>query len=186
MKGKKMPTGDTQRIRIALIKLSRGGKEVTNADLATALDMVFNNEKQTLYRTLRAFHKRGEIEKKRRGVYKYIGKTSKPQLQQIMWRALRARKTIEIDDLIEIAGASRAYIKEFLRMLVKREIVRLIRIGKKYKYQIINDPVIMPEDTDNAKKLRKLRQQKKAEALAALKEAESSIKKAKEIINNSD
>lgn len=181
-----MAKGDAQRIRAALIELGSGGKEVTNAQLAAALDMVFNAEKQMLYRTLRAFHKRGEIEKVSRGIYKYIGKTDKPQLQQIMWRALRARKTVTIDDLIEIAGASREYTKEFLRMLVKREIIRRIRIGKKYKYQLINDPVVMPEDTDNAKKLRKLRQQKRVEALAALEEAESAIRKAKKVINNCD
>lgn len=181
-----MAKGDAQRIRVALIELSRGGKEVATADIAIALDMVFNNEKQVLYRTLRVFLKRGEIEKKQSGVYRYIGKTEKPQLQQIMWRVLRARKTITVDDLIEIAGASREYIKEFLRMLVKREILRRIRVGARFKYQLINDPVVMPEDTDNAKKLRKLRNKKKAEALAALKEAESAIMIAKKAIKDCD
>lgn len=178
-----MARGDAQKIRNALIDLSFGGRVVTNAQIADALDMVFDNEKQVLYRTLRDFIKFGEIEKVNRGVYKYIGKTSKPQLQQIMWRALRARKTVTVDDLIEFSNASREYVKNWLRMLTKREIVRRTRNGNKWKYQLINDPVIMPLDEEKTEQ-RKIRKQKKREALAALNAAETAIKKAKGIINS--
>ena len=176
-----MAKGDTQRIRDVLINLTIDGKTVTNAQIAAALDMVFNTEKQTLYRTLRDFIKSGEIEKASKGVYKYRGKAGKPQLQQIMLRALRARKTVTIDDLMEFSRASREYTKNWMRMLVKREIVRRIRTGNKWKYQLVNDPVIMPFNEEKAEK-RKIRRQKKREALAALDAAEKAIRKAREII----
>lgn len=85
---------------------------------------------------------------------------SKLQLWTIMWRTLRVRKTLTVDDLIELSGASRYYAKNFLRRLIKREIVRAIKIGRKWKYQLINDPVIMPEIL-RSEKASKIRAEKK-------------------------
>jgi hypothetical protein len=149
------------KIREAMRVLGAGGRKVTNPELAIKLDMVFDKEKQVLYRALRDFIKSGEVEKISRGVYKYTGKTSEPQLRQIMWRALRARRTVTVDDIVELSGASREYTKNWLRMLVSREIVRRTRAGNDWKYQLINDPVIMPKDELKAKKAATIRAEKK-------------------------
>lgn len=80
------------------------------------------------------------------------------ELQEIMWRFLRARKKVTIDDLIEISGAGERYIKEWLQMLVRREIVRKYKNGN---YLMIKDPVEMPRNESKAKRLRRIRAEKK-------------------------
>jgi hypothetical protein len=172
-------TGMAGKIRKALCSLGMGGRSVESSALAIELDMVADKEKQTLYRVLRDFVKSGEITRIGRGVYIYNGNKKKPQLQEIMWRYLRAKRTVTIDGLAEISGASREYAAEWVYMLVRREIVEKIRLGG---YRLISDPVIMPVNDDNRKKLHKLRKQKKREALVALGEAEDAINKAREAL----
>ena len=175
-------TGLAGRVREALRSLGAGDREVESPALAIKLDMISDKEKQTLYRALRDFVKSGEITRIRPGIYLYNANKKLPQLQEIMWRYLRAKKTIMIDDLMEISGASREYASEWIFMLARREIVEKIRLGGARKYRLISDPVIMPKNEDNAKKLRKLRKQKKREALVALGEAQNAISKARKAV----
>ena len=161
-------TGLAGKVREALRSLGAGGKEIANSALAIELDMIANKEKQTLYRVIRDFVKSGEITRIRRGVFVYNGKNKQPQLQQVMWRYLRAKKTVTIPDLVAVAGASHAYASEWIYMLARREIVEKIRLGGARKYRLISDPVIMPQDESKAEKLRELRKQKKSAALRAL------------------
>ena len=172
-------TGLAGRVREAM--RSSGDKEIVSSDLAVKLNMVSDKEKQILYRVLRDFAKSGEITRIRRGIY-VKHKDKPPQLQEIMWRYLRAKKTVTIDDLIEISGASREYAAEWVYMLARREIIKTIKIGSARKYQLISDPVIMPKNEDNAKKLRKIRKQKKREALVALGEAQNAISRARKAV----
>ena len=174
-------TGLAGRVREALCSLGAGSREVESPALAVKLDMISDKEKQTLYRTLRDFVKSGEITRIRPGVY-INAKSKPPQLQEIMWRYLRAKKTIMINDLVEISGASREYASEWIYMLARREIVEKIRLGGARKYRLISDPVIMPKNEDNAKKMRKLRKQKKREALVALGEAQNAISRARKAV----
>ena len=170
------------KIRKALHSLGAGGKEITSSDLAIKLDMVFDKEKQALYRALRDFVKSGEITRIRRGVYIYNTGNKPPQLQEIMWRYLRAKKTVTIDDLVEISGASRDYAAEWIFMLERRKIVEKIRLSGARKYRLISDPVIMPKDDKKAEKLKKLRRQKKREAFVALGEAQNAISRARKAV----
>ena len=175
-------TGLAGRVREAMHSLGASGRPVESAALAVKLDMVSNKEKQTLYRVLGDFVKSGEITRIRRGVYLYNANNKPPQLQEIMWRYLRAKKTVKIDDLVEISGASRDYAAEWVFMLERRKIVEKIRLGGARKYRLISDPVIMPKDEAKAEKLKKLRKQKKREALRALAAVDTAIREAQKKI----
>lgn len=138
--------------------------EFRTQDIAVRLDLVFAGDKQPLYQALKDFVLTGEIEKIRKGVFRYKGKQGTPQFQEIMWRVLRSRRKVTVDDLIEISGAREIYVKEWLRMLMRREIVRKYKNGN---YLIIKDTVDMPRNEKKAQRLRRIRAQKK-KALDAL------------------
>jgi len=175
-------TGLAGRVREALRSLGGGGKEITCPALARELDMVSNKEKQTLYRALRDFVASGEVTRIRRGVYIYNGKNRPQELQAIMWRYLRANRTVTIDDLVAIAGASHNYAAEWVYMLERRKILAKIRTAGARKYRLISDPVIMPENKSKARKLRRLRRQKRREALVSLGEAQNAISRARKAV----
>jgi hypothetical protein len=156
-------TGMAGRVREAIKSLEAGGREIASKTLAIELDMVSDREKQVMYRVIRDFVRAGEISRVRRGVFVCNHKSKQPELQEVMWRYLRIKKTVTIDDLIAVSRASREYAAEWVYMLVRREIVEMIRLGGARKYRLISDPVIMPVNEDNAKKLRKLRKRKKRE-----------------------
>ena len=138
--------------------------EIRTQEIAEKLDLVFDKEKQPLYQALRDFVSAGEIEKVRQGVFLYKGKKNPAQLQEIMWRFLRSRKKVTVDDLIEISRAEKLYVKEWLQLLVRREIVRKYKNGN---YLIIKDTVDMPKNEKKAQRLRRIRAEKK-KALDAL------------------
>lgn len=175
-------TGLAGRVRKAIQRLDNEGREIASKALAIELDMIADNEKQTLYRVIRDFVKSGEIMRIRPGVFVYNRKDKQPEIQEVMWRYLRLKKLVTIDDLVAVSRASRDYASEWVCMLARREIVEKIRLGSARKYRLISDPVIMPKNEDNAKKLRKLRKQKKREAFVALGEAEAAINKAKQAV----
>jgi hypothetical protein len=160
--------GLTAIVREQMRILGVGGREINYQELAKCCDLVFNVDKQYMYGVLKNMRKTGEIERVRRGVCVYKGK-DKPHLHEIMWRFLRARKVVTIDDLREIAGASRNYATEWMRMLQKHELVKVIRTGNLRKYQLISDQVAVPQNDEKAKKFRRARRQKKREALACLR-----------------
>ena len=132
--------------------------QITTKELAEKLDLVFRKDKRPLLAVLRDFIAAGEIEKIRNGVFIYRGKSGPAQLQEVMWRVLRARRKVSVDDLIEISKAERSYVKEWLQMLVRREIVREHANGN---YLMIKDPVDMPRNDKKAERLRRIRAEKK-------------------------
>jgi len=180
-----MGWGYANTVRSQLKILGADGREVTNRELAAALDLVSDADKRPMYRVLADLWRQKEIRRVRPGVHIYIGKPGDDELRQKLWRVFRRLRIVTVDDLVELTGASDGYSKEFLRMLVKRDVARRIDDPKrqdKSKYQMISDPVKMPVDEEKARCLRKLRRRKKREALAALTAAELAIKKAKECL----
>jgi hypothetical protein len=181
-----MGWGYADTVRKHLRVLGADGREVANKELAAALDLVSDADKRSMYRVLSDFRKQNEIRRVRPGVYVYAGKaTGDDELRQKLWRVFRRLRTVTADDLVELTGASENYAKEFLRMLVKRDVARRIDDpGRqdKSKYQMITDPVKMPENEEKARRMRKMRRQKRREALVALHTAEMAIKKARECL----
>lgn len=181
-----MGWGFNEKVREQIKILGADGREVANSELAEALDLVSDKDKRGMYRALADMRKHGEVKRCRPGVYIYTAKLkTEDELRQKIWRVIRSKRVVTINDLMELAGASETYAKDYVQMLVRREVVKTIRTKRgRWKYQLINDPVVMPVNEDNAKKLRKLRWQKKRKTLAALKIAELAIRKAKEMINS--
>ena len=180
-----MGWGYAETVRKQLRILGADGREVTNKELAVALDLVSDADKRNMYRVLTDLRKQNEVCRVRPGVHVYVGKSGDDELRQKLWRVFRRLCTVTVDDLMELTGASNDYAKEFLRMLVTRDVARRIDDPKrqdKSKYQMISDPVKMPEDQEKARRLRKLRKQKKREAMAALQAAELAIKKVRECL----
>lgn len=179
-----MGWGFNEKVREQIKILGADGREVANSELAVALDLVFDKDKRNMYRALADMRKHGEVKRCRPGVYIYTAKPkTEDELRQKIWRAIRSNRVVTIDDLMELAGASETYAKDYVQMLVRREVVKAIRTKKgRWKYQLINDPVIMPKNEDNAKKQCKIRRQKKREALVALGEAQNAISRARKAV----
>jgi len=120
--------------------------------------------------------KAGELVRVGEGIYRLVLKPAgKPQIQEVMWRVLRARRTVALADMEELAGASPAYATEWLQMLVRRKIVRHLKNGN---WQMVTDPgPTMPLNDEKAERLRNLRAKKK-EALDAMDRAFMAIAEA--------
>lgn len=141
-------------------------------DIAVAFDMASNSDKKPLHQVISEMKQSGEIEPVGPTTYQYLGtKTERdcqPELREIMWRVLRARRSVAKTDLQELAGVSGYYAGEWLRMLQRQGIVeRRGDPGGVPVWVMVSDPVEMPSDDDKAEKLRQLRT-KKAEALAKI------------------
>lgn len=107
------------------------------------------------------------------GVYRWAGRKEPVQLRQKMWSILRARRVVSIEDLMELAGSSRKYAQQWSRMLEGHELVRRLEDGR---IQLVNDPVVMPDDATKAQKLKAIRIRKALEAMRqSMKELEEAV-----------
>jgi len=154
-------TGLAARARQAMKGVGEKGREFTIVDVADRLDLISDSDKRPLYRAFCDFARSGEIERVKTGVYRYRGPgggRKKPETRQVMWRLLRSRRVVTVADLQELSGAKEAYVLEWLQLMERNEIVK--KIGPR-KYQLICDPVVMPDDGEKAARLRRIRQEKK-------------------------
>jgi hypothetical protein len=157
--------GFANQVRMALQEMA--SKEPANVkDVAKKLDLVTNADKQPMYKVFRDFLKSGEIERTETDMFLYKGRKSqmKPELREIMWRLLRAKKAVTTEDLVELSGADPEYARQWLAMLVRQEVVSVRPADKNAgprTYVMINDPVTLPTDDKKAEKLRAWREQKK-------------------------
>lgn len=142
------------------------GKATTEA-ISIELGLKTRQEHRKLTSTLRDLQRSGRLQRIATGMYGPPLQKKLPNKREIMWRILKMRRRVSVEDLMEMAGVSRAYAKEWLRVLVKREVVRKHQQpGQAGIWQLINDSADMPEDVNKAARLRNLRlQQKKAVAL---------------------
>ena len=167
------------QVRAVLQHLGADGRELTVAQIGEPLDLVFAADKRPLYQVLRDFVKSGEASKVRPGVYRYLGKKQPPNRRQAMWRALKIMQTVGVDDLMEMSGARRSYVKEFLQTLVRQDVLRKNANGK---YTLTADMRDLPADEAKAARLRQMRARRKT-ALAALDSAAAAIDAAREAVN---
>lgn len=169
------------RTRAAMAALSQESETVTAQALAGYLGLKTHEERSPMYVALSDMKSRGEIQDAGvRGVYRFIALKKKPFLRTVMWRILRARKSVTVDDLMELAGASQFYAREWLGMLVKREIVKKMKGGR---YRLLEDVVEEPVNTDRSERLKAWRKNKKT-TLAALDRASDAIDVARAALKN--
>jgi len=104
----------------------------------------------------------GEAARISEGEYRWAARKEPVQLRQKMWSILRARRVVSIEDLMELTGASRNYARSWTTMLEGHELVRRLEDGR---VQLVNDPVVMPDDATKAGKLRAIRLRKAFDSL---------------------
>lgn len=150
----------TDKVRKAVESLGTDGSIVKTEDIAYCLDLVSGAEKKPMHSALRELVRQNEIMRVEPGRYKWAFRKNE-DLQSKMWRLLRSRRVVTVDDMVGMIGASKEYAREFFQMLQRREVVK--RIGES-KYQMIEDPVDMPVNEEKAARLRRIRKEK---ALAA-------------------
>ncbi len=167
-----------QKVREAFNEIGRDQDEITATQLVEHLGLSTSKQKPSVYCTLTDMKSRGEIVSVSRGVYRYKTVKKKPFVRTVMWRILRSRKKVKVEDLIELAGASEPYAVEWLRMLKKRNIVKKMKGGS---YRLVNDVVNEPVSLERAERLKNWRKRKKA-AMAALDRASAAIDDARKIL----
>lgn len=115
------------------------------------------------------------------GVYCWASRKEPVQLRQKMWSILRARRTVSIEDLMELTGASRGYARQWTTMLEGHGVVRRLDDGR---VQLVVDPVTMPSDASKAEKLRAIRIRK---ALATVRDlaglVQVAVKELEEVVS---
>lgn len=155
------------------------------SEISDALMIQTTAQHKRMLNTLSDLKNAGRILRVSQGVYAPVKLESKPEIREVMWRLLRMRRRVMVDDLIEMAEASAEYASDWLKMLEVRGVVRKINQGggKPCAWQLINDTVEMPVDTDKAVKYRALRLKKKQQAMADLAAAQKLIGKAHQAIS---
>lgn len=167
-------------------KLAATSGEATVAELSHALMIQTRAAHKRMLNALSDLKQAGRIVRTRQGVYAPAKGEKPPEIREIMWRLLRMRRRITVDDLVEMAGASVKYSHDWLQMLESRGVVRKLTQGAASNpcvWQLISDTVEMPADTNNAVRLRELRKKKKQQAMADLLAARELIGKACLAIN---
>ncbi len=148
----------TRRVRTALTALGQRQKYIKRTDIIKYLCPESKQDIVQIDNALGGLRKaKKEIKMVGRGVYCYhpIKRTF---TRTKMWRILRSRKKVTVEDLQELAGASQAYAKEWLGTLLKKEIVRKNKAGL---YRLIDDMVTEPIDYQRVERLKAWRRQKK-------------------------
>ncbi|MDD2462533.1 MAG: hypothetical protein PHI97_00895 [Desulfobulbus sp.] len=150
-------------LETALLLASQNNGQVNTDALSIELRLKNSREHKKLISALGDLQFSGRLRRISQGVYGPPVQKRLPNKREIMWRLLQMRRRVSVEDLMELAGVSREYAKQWLRVLVKREVVRKEQQpGKAGVWHLINPSADMPEDEDSAAKLRNLRLQHKA------------------------
>ena len=150
-------------------------QDLTRAMIQAAPDRVAGRKVHVMIQdVMRDLVRSGEAVRAAQGVYRWAARKEPVQLRQKMWSILRARRVVSVEDLMELAGASRGYALEWARMLERNELVRRLDDGR---VQLLHDPVIMPENTAKAEQLKALRRRAALEKLGAALEMMTEARK---------
>lgn len=158
------------KIRTAVKKLRHD--TMTYADISSTADLRSTLEEKKMRSTVKDFLKRGEMARIAPGVFRYVGQKKDNKItekRRVMWNLLKMMRTVTVEDLQELAEVTYDYALEWLRMLVRREIVRKIEPEKPSlpcKWQLIKELAEMPEDEAQKEKYREIRRQKKDAAMS--------------------
>lgn len=169
----------TDNVRTAIQSLAAAGKEISTDNVSRKIFVQTRKDNKRMLNALSDMFKAGELERLSRGVYVCANRNKPEEKRAVMWRVLRMRRAVCLDDMIEMAGVGADYAREWLNGLVKQGVVR----RTDGTWRLIKDSLEMPELTANAEKLRALRAKKKKAALAALNLASDAIARAKNEIN---
>jgi len=155
------------RVRAALDRVGRGATFQASY-LGETVGVRTLREKKGISTVLRDMLRRGEVvrvqgEPGQPGRYEYVGRgTPKPNKKRVMWDYMRMRKKsgspVTVEELQQMSGAGADYVREWLRSLLRLGVARDLGGGR---FQLLADPVAMPESDEKAAKLREFRERKK-------------------------
>lgn len=168
----------------AIAAKNNGGASIN--EVSAAMKPQTRQQHKNILNTLSELSRAGRLQRLRQGVYAPVADSKKPERRQVMWSLLRMRKPgVTVDDLVEMAGVSRDYADEWLRMLARREVVRMVdRPGKQALWILIKDSIEMPNDDEKAARLRDLRAKKKAGIVSLVEKIETELQRVKESISD--
>ncbi len=171
------------RVRAAV---SAGGDEpATVAGICEQLKINRPEKKRRIRTELAKLKAAGEIEHVGPSTYRRAGRppktpAKKPTVNEAMWRVVRARRRVTIDDLRELTGASQSAAAKFLQTCVRQGVCNK---RDKFTFQMVSDPVVCPVNEKATEYQRKIRAAKKR-AMAAMDQAFSEIADARMAIND--
>jgi len=171
----------TDVVLTALADLGEKSDEIAVADLGHHLHVQTQAQHKKMLNVLADLYKSGRAVRIRQGVYA-PARDQQPQtqeLRQVMWRLLRMRRRVTVEDLQTMAGASADYAANWLRMLEEKGVVRKLGTdsGHFAIWQLIATDIELPADDKEADRLRRYRATKKA-ALAKMRTAQTMINQA--------
>lgn len=174
----------TKTILTTALDLAAGhGGEITADAISKTLDVRTRKEHKRLLNTLSELSLSGRLHRVRQGVYGPPLVQPLPDRRVVMWRILRMRRRVTVDDLVELAGVSASYALEWLRALVAREVViKQQATGQKGTWLLINDTVDMPVDTEKAERLRALRRRQKAALQEDLEVIDAALSRVRKVV----
>jgi hypothetical protein len=109
--------------------IARQLQEFTSKEICSQLDFVFPSEKKRVWKNLRDFERRGEVERIAPGQYRYLGRKITITLRQRYWDIARRMVRFSLDDLEQITESNRKTIKEFCCWMVNYDYAQRVRPG---------------------------------------------------------
>ena len=150
-------------LRTTLELAKAHGRPVRVDEVSIALQLGDRLSHKRLCNTMSELTQAGRLRRVDKGTYEPPEGPRTPDKQECMWRILRMRRTLTADDLQEMAGVSRDYALEWLRLCVKQ--------GLAEKTQRPNEPAHwrlvaaveaeQPVNSEKAERLRALRRRRK-------------------------
>lgn len=173
----------------ALEIAAAGNGEATVGDISAAMCTQTRVQHKRVMNILGEHARDGRLRRIRQGVYGPLASIDRrPDKREIMWRLLKMRRRVTLDDLVELAGVSRDYAREWLAMLVKREVVRRAQaaINAPAVWTLVGDPATMPENMEKAETYRNIRRQKKAQIASRLDVIDTAMVEIRTILSDID
>ena len=150
-------------LRTTLELAAAHGRPVHVDEVSIALGLGDRLSHKRLCNTLSELTLAGRLRRVDKGLYERPDGPKTPDKQECMWRILKMRRTVSAADLQEMAGVSRDYALEWLRLCVRN--------GLAAKTQRPNQPAVwrlvaaaeaeQPVNGEKAEKLRALRRRRK-------------------------
>ena len=139
-----------------LIREKGTDQPVTAADLALALDDLPLGKKgnKKLHTTLCELIRIGDIVRAGTAKFMWQGRKKEPTHQERMWRVIRCRRSVTIEDLMELAGVKKYYAVEYTCHLARTGYLRKTGRGRTACWVLIKDTVAVPPSKQSLQRAR--------------------------------
>lgn len=144
------------------------GRPVHVDEVSIALGLGDRLSHKRLCNTLSELTLAGRLRRVDKGLYERPDGPKTPDKKECMWRLLRMRRVLTVADLQEMAGVSRDYALEWLRLCVKQGLAeKRQRPNEPATWRLVQGtelnsvPTEGPVNAEKAERLRALRRRKK-------------------------